>query len=73
MINITQAPQQYITDDRIWWMIFDQSSGNIIIAPNQCSGGTCSPFTMVTADTQEELNCYIVNNGLTLPEQQGGL
>jgi hypothetical protein len=73
MTNIINTPQDYITDDNIWWMIFDASSGNVIIAPNTCSGGTSSPFTMVTADTEEELNSYIVNNGLTLPQQPDGL
>ena len=73
MINIINAPQDYVTDNSIWWMIFDISNGNIITLPEVCSGKTSSPFTMVTADTEEELNFYIISNGLMFPQQSGEL
>jgi hypothetical protein len=44
-----------------------QTRCKIIIPPQQCSGGTSSPFTMAIADTKEELEQYIQDNGLILP------
>lgn len=55
------------TTETEWWMIYDVYTLQIIIPPQQCSGGTSSPFTMVISDTREELEQYIQDNGLILP------
>lgn len=47
-----------------WWMIYNADTKVIIIEPLQCSGYTSSPFTMVVADTKEELDQYIIDNKL---------
>lgn len=56
-----------ITTETEWWMIYDANTLQVIIPPQQCSGGTSSPFTMVIADNQEELDQYIQDNNLILP------
>jgi hypothetical protein len=66
MFNIIQAPDNFYTDENTYWLIFNPSDLNIIVAPNICPGFTISPFTMVTADTIEQLNSYITNNNLVL-------
>jgi hypothetical protein len=58
------------TNETEWWMIYDAINNNVIIPPQQCAGGTSSPFTMVIADTEDELNEYIINNNLTLPVKE---
>jgi hypothetical protein len=55
------------TNETEWWMIYDALTNKVIIPPLQCAGGTSSPYTMVIADTEEELNQYILDNGLILP------
>jgi hypothetical protein len=53
-----------ITNETEWWMIYDTATLKVIIPPQQCSGGTSSPYTMVIADTREELEQYIIDNKL---------
>lgn len=53
-----------LTDENEWWMIYDADTKEIIIQPQQCLGGTSSQFTMVIADSKEELEEYILNNEL---------
>jgi hypothetical protein len=55
-----------ITTETDWWIIYDANTNEVIISPQQCSGETSSPYTMVVADTEEELNQYIADNGLIL-------
>lgn len=55
------------TTETEWWMIYDANTLQIIIPPQQCSGGTSSPYTMAISDTLEELDQYIQDNGLILP------
>lgn len=55
------------TTETEWWMIYDANTFQVIIPPQQCSGGTSSPFTMVIAETREELEQYIQDNNLILP------
>jgi hypothetical protein len=61
------------TNEAEWWMIYDANTNKVIILPLQCAGGTSSPYTMVIADTEEELNQYILDNGLILPPSEFGL
>jgi hypothetical protein len=68
MINVIQQPSNAETDSNIWWLIYDSDTNLIIIEPIQCSGSTYSPNVMVTADTKEELEEYIINNNLQLPK-----
>lgn len=56
------------TNETEWWMIYDANTLKIIIPPQQCSGGTSSPYTMIISDTLEELEQYIEENDLILPE-----
>lgn len=52
------------TNETEWWMIYNAVTNNIIVPPQQCAGGTSSPFTMVIADNKEELDQYIIDNKL---------
>jgi hypothetical protein len=58
------------TNEVEWWMIYDAVTNKVIIPPLQCYGGTSSPYTMVISDTEEELNQFIVENGLILPPDE---
>jgi hypothetical protein len=53
-----------LTNETEWWMIYNAVTNNIIVPPQQCAGGTSSPFTMVIADSKEELDQYIIDNKL---------
>lgn len=68
--NATPLIDSLLTNDMVWWMIYDANTLEIILPPKQCSGGTFSPFTMVISDTREELEQYIQDNGLILPLDQ---
>ena len=52
------------TNETEWWMIYDAATLEVIIPPQQCSGGTSSPYTMAVADAREELDQYIIDNKL---------
>jgi hypothetical protein len=67
MINTIQQPENFQTDDNVWWLIYNPDSLNIVIQPLQCSGKTTSPLTMVVADQIEELDQYIIDNNLIAP------
>lgn len=62
--EVIPFPDQVHTTDQNWWMIYDTATKEIIVAPQQCSGYTSSPLTMVIADTKEELEQYIKDNSL---------
>ena len=66
MINTIERPENFQTDGSIWWLIYDSTNSNIVVEPNQCSGLTSSPFTMVTSDSLDELLQYISDNGLII-------
>lgn len=66
--NVISEVNEITTDTNDWWMIYDAITKKIIILPQQCSGGTSSPFTMVIADSKEILEEYIKNNELIAPE-----
>lgn len=72
MINVYKNPKNIETNQIIWWFIFDETNKNIILEPQQCSGSTTGPYTMVVADTEEELIQYITDNVLILlPDEFG--
>lgn len=66
--EIIPSPYEVQTTEQDWWMIYDADTKEIVVEPQQCSGYTSSPFTMVIADTKEELDQYIVDNGLKHPD-----
>lgn len=64
---VIPSPSEIHTSEQDWWMIYDIDTKEIMVTPQQCSGYTSSPFTMVIADTQEELGQYIQENDLIYP------
>lgn len=68
--DVVPTVNEVSTNEVEWWMIYDANTNNVILPPIQCSGGTSSPYTMVIADTKEELDQYIVENGLILPPDE---
>ena len=65
--DIIPFPQQIETTEQDWWMIYDVETLDVVVKPQQCSGLTSSPLTMVVADTEEELEQYIIDNDLIVP------
>jgi hypothetical protein len=65
--DVVSSVESIMTNETEWWMIYDAETNKVIIPPLQCAGGTSSPYTMVIADTEEELNQYIIDNNLILP------
>jgi len=65
--DVVQSATNIITNEIEWWMIYDANTLQVIIPPQQCSGETSSPYTMAIADTLEELEQHIQDNGLILP------
>ena len=68
--DIIPFPQQIETTEQEWWMIYDVETLNVLVTPQQCSGFTSSPLTMVIADTEEELEQYIIDNDLIVPTDE---
>lgn len=66
--EIISAPKGIHTTGQEWWMIYDANDKSVTIEPQQCSGYTSSPLTMVISDTKEELEQYISENGLITKE-----
>jgi hypothetical protein len=64
--HVIPFPDEVHTTEQEWWMIYNADTKVIVIEPLQCSGYTSSPFTMVIADTKEELDQYIADHGLTV-------
>jgi hypothetical protein len=64
--HVIPFPDEAHTTEQEWWMIYNADTKVIVIEPLQCSGYTSSPFTMVIADTKEELDQYIADHGLTV-------
>ena len=72
-MNTINNPQNFLTNDDQWWIIYDSLTKKILVEPQQCSGYTSSPFTMVTGDTKEELEQYILDNELYFSIEQSDL
>jgi hypothetical protein len=51
-------------------MIYNAISKQIITEPQQCSGYTSNPLTIVVADTKEECDQYIADNELSHPNYE---
>lgn len=68
-------PHNFLTTEDQWWMIYETETKEIIIEPQQCYGYTSSPFTVVIGDTKEELEQYILENGLFIksPDSPNGM
>ena len=69
-MSVYKDPKNVETDQNQWWLVYEETSKNIIVEPQQCSGSTSGPLTMVVADTKEELDQFIVENGLILPPSE---
>ena len=66
-MNIIDKPENFLTNEQQWWMIFESETKKIIVSPNQCSGYTSSPFTMIVADSKEECEQFIADSNLFIP------
>ena len=53
-----------MTNETEWWMIYNANTLQVLVPPQQCAGGTSCVYTMVIADSEEELNQYIIDNKL---------
>jgi hypothetical protein len=60
-MNIINNPENFLTNEDQWWMIYEAETKKIMIEPQQCSGYTSSPLTMVISDSKEELEQYIMS------------
>lgn len=63
-MNIINNPQNFLTAEDQWWMVVESETKKIIVSPNQCSGYTSSPFTMIVSDSKEELDQWILENSI---------
>jgi hypothetical protein len=55
-------------DENEWVFIYDADTKEILMSPQQCSGTyNCAQLLVVTG-TLEELNLYIMDNNLKLPD-----
>jgi len=63
-MNIIDKPENFLTNGQEWWMIFESETRKIIVPPNQCSGYTSSPFTMIVANSKEECDQFIIDSNL---------
>ena len=72
-MNIINNPQNFLTAEDQWWMVFESETKKILVEPQQCSGYTSSPFTLAVADSKEELEQYILDNELYCSIEQTDL
>jgi hypothetical protein len=63
MRSINQPNEVETTADE-WWFIYDESALTLVIPPQQCSGRTSSPHTMVICDTEEVCHAEVARLGL---------
>ena len=66
-MNIIDKPENFLTNEQQWWMIFESETKKNTVSPNQCSGYTSSPFTMIVADSKEECEQFITDSNLFIP------
>ena len=66
MINIYKWAVIDVTQDQ-WIVLYNDETKKILVEPQQCSGSYTCANTLVVADTKEELDQYIVDNGLVYP------
>ena len=53
-----------------WWFVFDPKTLLLLFPPQQCSGKTSSPHTLVVFTTLEECEDYISTNNLQYQTQE---
>lgn len=63
-MNTINNPQNFLTNEDQWWMIYDDETKKIIIEPQQCSGYTSSPLTIIISNSKEELEQHIIDLNL---------
>lgn len=63
MINVYKWAVIDVTEDQ-WVMLYNEETKEILVEPQQCSGSHTCANTLVIADTIEELEEYIAENGL---------
>jgi hypothetical protein len=66
MINVYSKAAVEVDQDK-WILLYEESSKEILTEPQQCGGLWTVVETLVVADTKEELDQYIVDNGLYFP------
>ena len=71
MINVYKWAVIETTQDE-WIMMYDDATKIILVEPSQCSGSHTCAITLVVADTKEELEQYIVDNGLVYADHGSG-
>lgn len=64
---VVDQPNNVQTNEEQWWFVYDATTKIIVVEPLRCCGFTSSPFTMVIADTKEEIDTYIQENNLQYP------
>jgi Fe-S-cluster-containing hydrogenase component 2 len=69
MINVYKWAVIETTQDE-WIMMYDDETKMILVEPQQCSGSHTCAITLVVADTKEELDQYIVDNGLVYKNEE---
>jgi hypothetical protein len=66
MINVYSKAAVEVDQDK-WILLYQESSKEILMKPQQCGGLWTVVETLVVADTKEELNQYIIDNNLSYP------
>ena len=61
---IHNSPQNTHVIETDWWFLFDSESLKIVTEHQQCIGYTTSPYNMFVADSLEECEEYIEDNGI---------
>jgi hypothetical protein len=67
MTQVYEHPDNIYTNQAQWWFAYDVSNNTITITPLQSCGYISGRLALVIADTKEELDQYIVDNGLYFP------
>ena len=63
MINVYSKAAVEVDQDK-WILLYQESSKEIVMEPQQCGGLWTVVETLVVADTKEELDQYIQDHGL---------
>lgn len=71
MINVYSKALIEVTQDK-WAMLYEEESKHITMEPQQASGFYNVVDVLVVADTKEELEQYIIDNGLVYPDYNSG-
>ena len=53
-----------------WWFLYEEDTKELRDIPIQCSGYISSPRILILADTEEELEQYIIDNDLIVPTDE---